>query len=805
MRKLLLTLILTIFGGKEIFAQFLIEGEVIDDNSTPIPDVFISVIKDTLLLKGAVTNSSGRYKLEGLKRGNYTIQFNHVSFKDSIIQLKLTQNEQLNLRFKEDNRLSNVEISANKSIIERKTDRLRFNLTNSDLVIGSSLWEVINKTPFVSTTENGKIEIAGTQGAVVYINNRKKRLSGVVLMNYLKSIPSDNLEAIEVITTPSSRFEAEGGAGILNIIIKKNKQEGLVGNAGLSARKTRVFSEAGSVYLNYRESKWNFYSTTYLSNRERETSFEKDIFYAEDISNGIMTRFIDRENKTKALYSGASFGVDYEMGKNHVVGLLFEYTGSDDKQKREAQGIDSYMLSDSLTITDNNDNQRNHNYSINFNYEGKLGDGGEHLSVNVDFLKFSSDNNGMSKTNVLSQTNPANTLYTRDWFRNSAFQTVSNKTIKLDFTFPLNEKLTLETGVKFSLSENYNDVKFENRTIDYLSWENDPLRSNSFEYDENISAFYAVIDHELNSKWSYQIGSRFENTIATGRLEGNKVVDRNYLNVFPTSFVRFAPNKKESYVLSVSSRITRPSFWDVNPFREYTTDKTYFEGNPFLNPSKYYRQEFNYTQSYGKIRLTTQIGASQLFDEFYALPFNSEEGVIVNRKINYGNKYAYFMSSSLSTKLKPWWSMNSSSLLGHIQTKGSYAENDIGIDSKTLLFNVSMNQRFVLSKAKNLSLTVFAKNTFPVTIVNTEIGNRLETELVLRKSLGDLNISLSARDIFKSNKDRYNIRLGDINIKDTNYHDTQSVALALRYSFGKSTVKDQRYRDTGNSDIQRRL
>ncbi|CAL2109232.1 Outer membrane receptor proteins, mostly Fe transport [Tenacibaculum sp. 190130A14a] len=805
MKRVIFAFILIVLFCETAFAQYTLKGKVTDTYNNPLSDVFISLKKDSLLIKNLLTDSLGHYKIDRLKKGNYSLSFYHVAFNDSIVSIKLSSNKTFNFQFKENTKLATVEINANKSIIERKTDRLRFNIANSDLIIGSSVWETINRTPFVSTSEGGNIEIAGTQGVIVYINNRKKRLSGVALMNYLKSLPADNLEAIEVITTPSSRFEAEGGAGILNIITKKNKEEGLLGNASLSARKTRVFSEAGSVYLNYRKSNWNLYSTSYVSNRERNTSFEKDIFYHHLDPSSIQTRFIDRENSMKTLYSGTNIGIDYNINKNHILGVFLEYSGSDEEQDRNAHSLDTYIATDSLAITTNDDTQKNHNYSVNLNYVGKLGKNGERLSVDADYLKFTSDNFSVSKTNLLSNVTPATVLYTRDWFRNTTLQKVTNKTIKIDFTLPINKKLTFETGVKFSFSENHNDLKFENRTADLLGWENDLQRSNLFQYDENIHAFYALINHKINKTWSYQIGSRIENTVAKGYLENNQVVDRNYVNFFPTAFLKFAPNKKNSYVLSISSRITRPSFWDVNPFREYTTDKTYFEGNPFLNPSRYYRQELSYTRSIGKVRLTSQIGASQTLDEFYALPFNSEEDIIVNRKTNYGNKYAYFVSTALSARVKPWWRINSSSLLGHIQTTGSYANNNVSINSKTLLFNLALNQMIMISKEKGLSLTIYTKNTFPVTIVNTEIGNRLETELALRKNIGNFNISLSARDIFRSNKDRYNINVGGIKINDTNYHDTQSVALAIRYAFGKTTVKNQRYRSTGNSDIQRRL
>lgn len=803
MKKVLMALVFIIISNKVVHCQHTIQGVVKDENEVPLPDVFISVVKGDVLIKNLITDSIGSYKVENLKSGIYKLNFSHIGYVDSIIQIDLQKNTIQNFTFKNSTELSAVVITAEKSVIERKTDRLRFNVANSDLIIGSSVWETLNKTPFVATNENGSIEIAGTTGVIVYINNRKKRLSGEVLMNYLKSLPADNLEAIEVITTPSSRFEAEGGAGIINIVTKNSKEEGLIGNASLSARQTRLFSEAGSIYLNYRKSKWNLYTTAYLSNRERLTNYEKDIFYPVTTTD-IQTRFIDRENTSKTLFSGVNFGADYEINSKHIVGMLFEYSGSDENQKRDAISTDSYATSDSLTFTNNRDEAEDSNYSLNLNYQGKLDEKGTLLIADVDFLKFSSDNVGISKTDVVTfDTNDI--LYVRDWFRNANIQDIKNTSFRVDLELPITDKISVETGVKFSFSNVDNDLDFDDRDISGMTWIDDPTRSNFFEYDENINAFYALINHELSEKWSYQFGTRFENTIAKGRLEGASVVDRNYTNFFPTAFLKYQPSNKHSFVFSVSSRITRPSFWDVNPFREYTTDKAFFEGNPFLNPSRYYRQELNYTKGSGKVRIVAQIAASQTLDEIFSLPFNSDEGIIINRKTNYGNKYSYSGSITMATRVQPWWRLNATSLFGHVQTTGSYADDTITIDSNTLLFSLTANQTFTISKVKGISLTVFAKNTFPFTLVNTEIGNRLETEIAIRKNIGNFSLSLSARDLFRSNKDQYDIRVGDVRINDTNYHDTRSVAFAVRYAFGKSTVKDQRYRDTGNSDIQRRL
>jgi hypothetical protein len=299
------------------------------------------------------------------------------------------------------------------------------------------------------------------------------------------------------------------------------------------------------------------------------------------------------------------------------------------------------------------------------------------------------------------------------------------------------------------------------------------------------------------------LGARLENTIAKGYLEGTKVVNRNYVNAFPTAFLKYAPAKQRTYVLALSGRITRPSYWDVNPFRTYTTDKAYFEGNPFLLPSKYYREELSHTLNGRKATYTFQLAASQTLNEFYALPYKDTANIIVNKKTNYGNKYGYSAAAIYYNQLYPWWQLSATALTGYILSKGNYAA--IPIDNKSFLLSLSANQTFSISKKRHITCNVIANNTFPFTIVNTRVGNRLDTEIRIRKSAGPFNFTLSATDLFKSNKDIYLVHADDLTIKQNYYNDTRSVAFILSYNFGKSTIKKQRDRDTEFQNVKSRI
>lgn len=783
--------------------KLLLSGKVTDEKQVPLSLVVVSLKQGAALIGNAITDPKGNYQFKNVNKGNYSLLFKYVAYKDTTVLATINGDTFLNLQYQHSHALNEVAITAKKPIFQRQIDRLRFNVGETDLVFGSNIWEVVEKTPLVSVSADGGIQISGTTGAVVYLNNKRKVLSGNALKNYLSSLPAENLEAIEVMTTPSSKYDAEGGAGILNIITKKNKEEGFVGNAGLSARQTAVNSQAGSIYGNNRSGKWNVYTTLSMSNRNRKPEFEKDIYYPAGSPDDLLHRSVRSANDFQILSPGANLGIDHQINTNHVVGLLFDYSGEKHSENRDAFTRDQYAsINDSLRLTRNRDDLSSNTYSLNLNYQGKLDGKGRTLSIDMDALEYNSKNKSISKTEALDLSGQQS-LFLKDWFRSSAPQKISNQSVKADFEWPIDKNLSMDFGLKTAYSKIDNNLIFENTTNDE-SWIKGEKRSNFFQYNELINSLYGIVNGKVNAKWSYQLGLRVENTIAKGWLEGARVVDRNYTNLFPTAFLKYTSSKEKSYVLAVSSRINRPGFWDVNPFRTYTTDQTYFEGNPFLMPSKYYREELNHTVVGKSGTFTFQVAASQSLDEIYALPSNPAGNIIANKKVNYGNKYSYSSTVTYYQQILPWWRFSGTGLTGYVLSKGAYADN-ILIDNKTFLLSLSTNQSFNISRKKGLSCTVIANNTFPATIVNTEIGNRLETELRLRKSMGAWNVTLSGQDFFKSNKDRYKVQLNDLRIVDENYYDTQSVAVSLSYNFGKMTVKDKRDRDTGSEEVKRRI
>ena len=784
------------------YAQLKISGHLTDHGNKPLPLVIITLQQPGANAVGAVTDSLGHYAIKELKPGSYLLRAKFVAYRDTSIKLTLRRDTIIDLRLGSTQVLSEVTVKAQKPIFQQELDRFRFNVGQTDLAKGNNVWDVLEKTPLVRAAEDGSVAISGTTGAIVYINNKKKILSGSALKSYLSGLPSDNLEAIEVITTPPSRYEAEGGAGIINIVIKKSKEEGLVGSASLSTRQTRVNSQAGSLSLNDRSGKWNLYSTLYMGNRSRKPNTNRDIFYLTSTPNAISERNISSVNRYTELYPGAKLGADYQLTPNHVIGALVDFSGTYNRETRNALTRDFYAVSNSLTQTINEYRINTQTYAINLNYEGKLDSAGKVLRIDYDALAYRSGNRSNSTSTMLDSLTGSD-LNALNIFRTSSPQNINNQSVKADLDLPLrNKKGTLSFGGKASFSNVKNTFLFED-LVGVNVWTTDFNQSNRFRYEENINAFYGNLSYKIDPMWSYQVGLRLENTIAKGWLEDKQIVDRNYTNLFPTVFLKLTTKKNGAYALAVTSRISRPSYWDLNPFRTYTTDKAYYTGNPLLQPIKFYREELShsYNKSWGT--LTLQLSANQTIGEIYALPYTSGD-TIINQKTNYGNRYGHSFTANYNHQPKSWWRWSGTLLAGYVVTKGAYA-NDITIDNQTVAVTLSTNQTFILSKKAGLTGTLVLNNSFPATIVNTRIGNRLDTEVRLRKTAGPFGITLSVQDWFKSNRDRYDYQLGALHVKDNYYNDTRSVAIAISYNFGKQTVKDKRDRDTGSQDVKGRL
>jgi len=782
-------------------AQVVVAGKITGEAQQPLRFAVVTALQGAIVAGNTIADSTGRYRFTNLKKGDYTFSFSSTSYRDTIIAATINSDTLINMQFVKNKLLKAVEVLAKKPVIQMDIDRLRFNVSGSNIVFGNNIWEVIEKTPLVTASSDGSIQISGTTGAVVYINNKRKMLSGAALKAYLSSVPADNLEAIEVMTTPSSKYDAEGGAGILNIVTKKKKEEGWDGNTSLTARQTAVNSQSASIFLNGRQGKWDVYSNVYLVNRRRKPTAVHHYYFQPGASDQPVTRGINSLGANSSVSAGANVGIDYQFNSNHVAGLIIDYAGDHDKKDRNAFSLEHYAATDSFSVSENNDRLTSHTFSLNLNYEGKLDSSGKRLTVDVDIVRYTSQNNSVSKTAALDRVTLQPVSVT-DYFRSFSPQRVNNQSFKTDLHLPLNKKMSFDGGAKISFSQIDNDLLFENYAGNTV-WVKDYTRSNLFKYNENIHSVYVILNARVNTRLSYQIGTRVENTIAKGYLEGVTVVDRNYTNVFPTAFLKYAPSQKRSYGIAVSARITRPSYWDVNPFRTYTSNKAYFEGNPFLLPSKSYREELSHTVYLRKATCTFQLAAGQTLDEFHPLPYEDSAQVIVNKKTNYGNKYSYSAAALYNNPVQPWWQLSATVLTGYVLSKGSYAA--IPVENSSWMLNLGTNQTFTISKKARLSCTVIANNSFPFTVVNTRVGTRFDTEIRIRKSAGAFNFTLSATDLFKTNRDRYVVNADELKIVQNYYNDTRSLAFNLSYNFGKSTVKKKRDRDTEFENVKGRI
>lgn len=791
---ILLIFLVTTFSS---YAQFNIRGKITNKDNDHISFAAVVLAKDSVIVQSLLSDSTGYYSLNIPEAGKYKLRFIYVGYKDKELSLSLRKDTTINVQFTTEIETKGVEITASKPLIENKIDRIRFNVGNTDIVFGSNAWEVIKQTPLVESSEQNGLGISGASGAVVYINNRKCQLSGDALANYLKSMPATNIEAIEVMSTPSSKYDAGGGGGIIRIVLKENKEEGLKGSITIMSRQANFNTPAVSSYLNFQKKQWNIHSSIYANSVKQKRNHSKTINYF-SASDTISTQIEDFEYTDRQNSAGADFGVDYQPHKNHFIGFLAEFSGAISNKKRFANTYFNPTQIDSLSTSENYDYRLTKNYDMNLNYEGTLDTKGKKISINLDYFNYANSVSGTSKTTFIDESTN-NVLYIRNDIRSFVPQNITNRSAKIDFICPFNDKVSLETGLKMTSILIDNNVVFENREMD--SFVKDTMRSKLFGYQEDIRAFYFIFNQQINAKWTYQIGSRIENTIANGYVNKSKVVDKNYTNIFPTCFLKYKYNDKNDITLAVTSRINRPNFWDMNPYRIYVTDKLYQVGNPYLLPSSIYRGELTYAI---KNTYFIKLSSTLLKNDYYPVPIPQGD-IIIEKRLNYGNRYNVGGSLMMTKNLTKWWKGTYSVRSSYIGTKGAY--ENITINNQSFFVGIMTNQSFTISQKKGLTCTVSIEDDFPATFTNTRVANRLYTNVRFRKSFwnGKGNLSCTINDLLKSSQDRYKVFLPTVALNDRYYNDTRSIAFSFSYQFGKDTVKDNKDRETGNKSEKSRI
>ncbi|WP_299681231.1 outer membrane beta-barrel family protein [uncultured Tenacibaculum sp.] len=778
---------LTLFIYTISFAQTF-TGKVIDKQNQPIS--FANIVAknkiDNSIITGVISDENGEFSIK-TKKENIFLEISFVGFTTKKI-FPTQSNIGTIVLEEEGEQLQEIVITARKKLIQQKVDRLVFNVENTVAGTGGTSLDALKSTPSVNV-DTDKLAIVGKGNVRVMVNDRIIQLSGNELMAYLNTIASDDIKNIEVITTPPSKYDAEGDSGLINIVLKKSKENSWNNQIRTSyTQATFPLFNVGNTF-NYNKDKISLVASLNGTKGNSAQFNEFDIIYpsASTVTN------LDMKNREQ-LISGR-FGLDYDLTENTSIGIL--YSGSYEDKGIVDEG--KTLTNDGNgTFTDNfgNADLTNENHSINAHYIQKLDTLGRKLSVDVDYFNFKIANTRNFSSEQFI-TNPS--FFEAE---NSTNQEIKNYSGRIDIQHP-SKWGNFSYGAKTTFTETDSDVSFYNKTTGTPIF--DPTQSNEFIYSENINALYADVSKSLGKKWQTKVGLRFENTRTKGISKTNNQTNINsYNKLFPSVFIGYNPSKENMFNLSYSRRIKRPSFELLNPFRFYINSISYQEGNPFLNPQISENIELKHIY---KGKLISKAFVSYVDDGYFNI-IRAEDGTqqrIVVTYENFYKAYNYGLTETFLYNPTKWWNMTTQATLSRMDTR---YKDGFNLNAELLSgwnFQLYNRNTFQLNEAKTIQAETTLIYASPQKLMYFSVSEMVNLDLGLKFSMLDkkLNCTLALNDIFRRRATKVNTKTNGIDQTYYNYFDTRNFKISLNYSFGNKKIKVNQ-RSSGNEDEQNR-
>lgn len=804
MKKLFysLTFLLIAFG---LQAQTgLIEGQIqdTDKNAVAFANIALYSSTDSSLLKVEATNETGLFQLRNIAEGNYFLVASYIG-SGEIRQnnIELTTGEQKNLGVlvlgNAAIEIATTTITATRALVEVKPDRTVFNVEGTINSTGEDALALMRKAPGVTVDNNDNINVLGRSGVLIYIDGKRLPLGGQELSDFLKNIPADQIDRIDIISSPGAKYDAEGNAGIVDIIMKRDKSHGA--NGSLRGTLTQgQFTRANiSATGNFRNKVMNVFGTLGGSDG---ASFNSINFanYQNDL-------FMDETNRFERNWLGGNYrlGTDFFLGKNHTIGFLvsgrrFNAAATTANQIAIATANDANP--DSVLVADSETDNLSTNSSYNINYRFDDRKSGRSLNIDLDYGNYNTQVerklpnqyfNNLEREVLITEVN--NFFYTPS--------EIDIYTAKIDFEETVLEG-KLGVGAKFSkvVSDNtflvYNGLSATSPL--------DSSTSNFFNYDETVYAGYVSYNRQFEKGIGVSAGFRTEYTDATGDLQAflpslvEPPVVQQYWRFFPNLGVTWQVKPKHSLGLNYGRRINRPDYNVLNPFNNRLSEISFQKGNPRLQPEIVNNVELGYTYAY---RFNFKLAYSKTLNQITRLigPDDADPRANFITWENLAEQTIYSFNASLPMQVTEKWSLYTNLSASHINNQADYGNGAI-VDIQAFTYNIYMQNTFNLPKGFKAEVSGWFSGPGVwggVFLYETSWSLNLGLQ---RKFLDDkLNVRLSFNDVFYESGWDGVSDFNGLRGEGSGRWDSRFASVSVGYNFGNQNVKSRK-RKTGLED-----
>ena len=713
--------------------EFIVSGKVTNfENSEPLEYATITILdpKDNNVITGGLSDENGSFRIS-TKKGIYNVLIEYMSFKNKTLENINVYNDlslgevQLELNYES---LGEVEIIAEETSVEIRLDKKIYTVGKDLSVRGGTANDVLDNIPSVSTDLDGNILLRGNDAARILINGKPSRLVGIN-STFIKQLPADAIEKVEVITSPSARYEAEGSGGIINIILRKSKKLGL--NGSLSANTGDPKANSLSSNINYRNGKINFFNSSSIYDRLRPgNSSGITEYYNGDNPSTFFSENRYRERDSEGYFVNNGFEWYIDDNTSLIGSFYYNDYKSDNLESNTINELDENSnILNSITQNDmEGDVDNNREYNINF--ERKFNDDGQKITIDFQYENSKEwENSIIDENQIISE---------------SIDENISSESylIQSDYVLPIGENKQFEAGIRISNEDDITDYRvFDNVNGGFIE---DLNQSNLFQYKEKISAVYTQYGVKVEDKYSFLFGLRVENTLKNvNQLTIQDFTKIDDTGLFPTFNFGLEISENETLTFGYNRRIRRPWSRFVNPFPTKISPILIWRGNPYLDPTysnnldigylKRFESSFTVNTSAYFQKSTNSINTI-IEDTGEFAEINGVDVPIVERfPINLSTNERFGFELNLSYRKGRNWNINSNFNLFQNKVEGTY--NDIVYDNKNVSWSFRLNNK----------LTLPGKIEW-----QTRMNVRGPNETAVSKSEGDFSIDLAfSKELFK--------------------------------------------------------
>jgi hypothetical protein len=786
MKKSLVILIIFFLQVGYLSAQFT-KGKVTGSIYSKLdeqPMEFVNVILIDSLdhpVANTLSDKRGSFSLTNVRSGKYQVKFTFIGYADFIAYVDITSAspmvslDTVYLDAASQN-LEEVVIVGKRSVIERQIDKLVMNVANTIVAQNSTALDILRKAPGIVIDKDGNITLNG-QAVQVWIDNRPTQLSGMELILLLGGTEGSTIDKIEIIDQPSSKYDAAGSGGIINIKTKKNFIKGL--NGSVRAGYTQYLEDDfyyngnGALNLNYR----NDLISSFINVTAR--GYKNMAEVSEEMREGsAFQREMDMKSEDKGNSQNVRGGIDFFIDKKNVIGVIGNFIFRNTKEDGKSTTITKAtpdVEGASLSVS-KNDNRfiagtGNVNYTHYFS-----GEGDHDLTVNLDYMAYENKPEQRVFVNAFTPVAQKDSAYTDD-----SKQRIAIASGKIDYIRPVGDGMKLELGAKASWSKTDNELLHRDSTV--TGWVNNLKLSEDFVYKENVDALYVTYGWQINRMWSVKGGLRWEYTYAKGEWEARTESTKNYNDIFPTVFLGYIPGEKHNLNLSYTRRIQRPNYWQINPFRRFLSEYSYIEGNPDLKPEYSHRITMSYT---GFSYFNAGVMGSFSDDQIIQIP--TKDGNLYGfTQGNFGKLFYISMWAGLSEfKVTTWWDLT-------VNVTGAYSySEDHDYTRESFSGNMYTSNTFWMGKTWKAEVSFWGRT--PMSYGYFDIKAQGSMNVGIQKSLWKSKafLSLFVDDVFASMKNNTTSDVNGIYRVMDNAWTSRSVRMSFSYYFGNTQRARQR-------------